>query len=560
MTCVQLSAASAHRRAHHHAAASRPSNSETSQDFPSGIGDDDLPAFTDPDPRLGDHDQRTFSFDLHVEPSRSATILVSQFLSLCVRYPMEAFSQRALAALCPEHDHLVPHFRHDAGACLSHLPQLRRLEPVGQRQPAVDHDRGPRDIGRDPVRQHRQRHRGEVFAAAERPSGMCLASDGSATKPPAAMAPGTSALTRMPKRPKVFASSRTSIAMRRLRRRVMRQIARRAGMQRGQQQERAGLLAPRSIVAPVRAKMKAGVEIDRMHLPPGLAHRPQTHDRPRAAAARRCARNASPAQRAFSAAASSASQASRVARSPTQGTASSGRGDAAIAAVTVSSRKSANTVRTPSPTSACAIARPMPLPAPVTSAASRAGSNGCCSRLMAMNLRREHDRHTIARQRRLHRHHRGPARRRNRTLFSPHFSGTRTGRMNGGTHMKTPITIVASALLALALSPASSMAIAGERPGDAALGALSGALVLGPIGAVAGAVVGYSAGPSISHSLGFRRSTAARRTSTRREARASSGNRQLASGNQPAVQAASPTPPPAATKTTSTAPPVQGLE
>ena len=41
---------------------------------------------------------------------------------------------------------------------------------------------------------------------------ICFASDGSAMKPPAAMAPGTRALTRIPKRPKVFASSLTSIA------------------------------------------------------------------------------------------------------------------------------------------------------------------------------------------------------------------------------------------------------------------------------------------------------------------------------------------------------------
>src|SRR3954467_11138595 len=34
-----------------------------------------------------------------------------------------------------------------------------------------------------------------------------------------------------------------------------------------------------------------------------------------------------------------------------------------------------------------------------------------------------------------------------------------------------------------------------ERVGDAALGAVSGALVLGPVGAVAGAVVGFTAGP-----------------------------------------------------------------
>jgi|SRR5262245_25574671 len=43
-----------------------------------------------------------------------------------------------------------------------------------------------------------------------------------------------------------------------------------------------------------------------------------------------------------------------------------------------------------------------------------------------------------------------------------------------------------------------------ERVGDAALGAVSGALVLGPIGAVAGAAVGYAAGPSISRAWGLR--------------------------------------------------------
>ena len=47
---------------------------------------------------------------------------------------------------------------------------------------------------------------------------------------------------------------------------------------------------------------------------------------------------------------------------------------------------------------------------------------------------------------------------------------------------------------------ASSQARAGERVGDAALGALSGAVVLGPVGFVAGAVVGYTAGPAIARS------------------------------------------------------------
>jgi len=57
----------------------------------------------------------------------------------------------------------------------------------------------------------------------------------------------------------------------------------------------------------------------------------------------------------------------------------------------------------------------------------------------------------------------------------------------------------------LALSLATQAAADEHRGGDAALGALSGAVVLGPIGAVAGAVVGYTAGPSIAHAWGFRR-------------------------------------------------------
>src|SRR5690242_14972244 len=57
-----------------------------------------------------------------------------------------------------------------------------------------------------------------------------------------------------------------------------------------------------------------------------------------------------------------------------------------------------------------------------------------------------------------------------------------------GASMARFLTIL---LFAATLPLASSSAFAGERPGDAALGALSGAVVLGPIGAIAGAVVGY---------------------------------------------------------------------
>ena len=58
-------------------------------------------------------------------------------------------------------------------------------------------------------------------------------------------------------------------------------------------------------------------------------------------------------------------------------------------------------------------------------------------------------------------------------------------------------TVIIAAAIALSVPSAVS---AGERHGDAALGALTGAVVLGPVGLVAGAVVGYTAGPSIARS------------------------------------------------------------
>jgi hypothetical protein len=61
------------------------------------------------------------------------------------------------------------------------------------------------------------------------------------------------------------------------------------------------------------------------------------------------------------------------------------------------------------------------------------------------------------------------------------------------------------ATIAVAISLMPAAAFSQERAGDAALGGLSGALVLGPVGAVAGVVIGYTAGPSISRSWGLTR-------------------------------------------------------
>ncbi len=69
------------------------------------------------------------------------------------------------------------------------------------------------------------------------------------------------------------------------------------------------------------------------------------------------------------------------------------------------------------------------------------------------------------------------------------------------------IKAYAIAALLLVLVPSSALA---QRAGDAALGAVAGAVVLGPVGAVAGAFVGYTAGPSISRSWGLEGSRSSR--------------------------------------------------
>ena len=122
--------------------------------------------------------------------------------------------------------------------------------------------------------------------------------------------------------------------------------------------------------------------------------------------------------------------------------------------------------------------------------------------------------------------------------------------------------LIATIALAISLVPSATMAQ--ERGGDAALGALSGAIVFGPVGAVAGALVGYTAGPSIARSWGLRRSGTARhaRRSVRQETRVSRVDGQAAAvnpapGNQVAAPAPAQAPPPRAA---SNAPPVQALE
>ena|SRR5438132_7339945 len=112
--------------------------------------------------------------------------------------------------------------------------------------------------------------------------------------------------------------------------------------------------------------------------------------------------------------------------------------------------------------------------------------------------------------------------------------------------MKKQAAIVAVAMIV------STAAVAGERATDAALGAVSGAVVLGPVGAVAGAVIGYTAGPSISRSWGVRG-----RSSSARQPRRTAGSEQPPYRES---QAAMREPSAAAPRTAAKAPPVQPLE
>ena len=64
-------------------------------------------------------------------------------------------------------------------------------------------------------------------------------------------------------------------------------------------------------------------------------------------------------------------------------------------------------------------------------------------------------------------------------------------------------TIVALFIAGFWLAPAT--AGAQDRVGNAALGAVAGAVVFGPVGAVAGAAVGYTAGDGIARDLGLKR-------------------------------------------------------
>ncbi len=64
-------------------------------------------------------------------------------------------------------------------------------------------------------------------------------------------------------------------------------------------------------------------------------------------------------------------------------------------------------------------------------------------------------------------------------------------------------TALAAAAIAVGLACIPTMAGAQERYGDGAMGAVAGAVVFGPIGALAGGLTGFFAGPNISRGLGI---------------------------------------------------------
>jgi hypothetical protein len=99
----------------------------------------------------------------------------------------------------------------------------------------------------------------------------------------------------------------------------------------------------------------------------------------------------------------------------------------------------------------------------------------------------------------------------------------------------------------------SLQAKAQERAGSAAVGAVSGAVVLGPVGALAGAFIGYTAGPAIARSWGVGHSTSRSRAHRVNETNAGA----QAAANATPLPVAKPAAAVVAEKST---PPVQGFE
>src|SRR5712692_1648102 len=152
-----------------------------------------------------------------------------------------------------------------------------------------------------------------------------------------------------------------------------------------------------------------------------------------------------------------------------------------------------------------------------------------------------------------------------RSIVEPQF-GSHVFNQNPQWEPYMKRLVLGLAVLAISFTFAPAMALAQGRGSDAALGAVSGAVVLGPVGAVAGAVIGYTAGPSIAHSWGLRRSGSKR--VARERSRAGTPQSRISENLPPAAASPEPSgtmgaaPPkfaPAAVQP-GAAPPVQSLE
>jgi len=111
------------------------------------------------------------------------------------------------------------------------------------------------------------------------------------------------------------------------------------------------------------------------------------------------------------------------------------------------------------------------------------------------------------------------------------------------------------AVLVVAFTLAPFAAHAGERVGDAALGAVSGAVVFGPVGLVAGAVVGFAAGPAVAQSWRANRNHPRHVVHAKRQRVAAKQRAAAPASAKPAAGVVSPQPAPGAVT-----PPVNGFE
>jgi hypothetical protein len=84
------------------------------------------------------------------------------------------------------------------------------------------------------------------------------------------MAPGTEGVDPDSKAPQRLGQFLYQHRQRRFSGRVMRQVARHASVQRGEEQERAGLMGRDQLTREFACEVKASIDVDRAHLLPGL--------------------------------------------------------------------------------------------------------------------------------------------------------------------------------------------------------------------------------------------------------------------------------------------------